>query len=214
MKKVSLFLTMLLVFTGISAQTAQSVLDRTITKLESDFGIETKVQIKNTTQFDILPANASGTIRMNGAMYRLTLPDMRVWFDGQTQWALTGDEDFQEIYISTPSSSEIAQLNPFQMLRDRSSFKASQVKSVTYDGKNAQALTLTATGAANMGLSQVTVTIDAQTFHPMAIDVEFTNTSGRLSVVMTDYRTGIETKANDFRCPLSEYKEADIIDLR
>ena len=60
MKKVSLFLTMLLVCTGISAQTAQSVLDKTITKLEFDFGIETKVQIKNTTQFDILPANASG----------------------------------------------------------------------------------------------------------------------------------------------------------
>lgn len=213
MKRLSVLLTLVLAFAGLRAQTAQSVLDKTIAKLESDFGIETKVQIKNETQFDILPANSPGTMKMNGSMYQLALPEMRVWFDGETQWALTGDEDFQEIYISTPSSSEIAQLNPFQMLRDRSSFKASQVKAVTVDGKNAQALTLTATGAASMGFSQVIVTVDAL-YRPLSIDVEFTNTPGHLRVIISDYKTGIELKPENFRCPVANYKEADIIDLR
>ena len=57
---------------------------------------------------------APGSLLMCGKMFAVDLPEMKIHFDGTTQW--THSVPDAEITIVTPTDAEIAQINPLAFL--------------------------------------------------------------------------------------------------
>lgn len=44
--------------------------------------------------------------------------EMKVWYDGTTQWTLQTDGDYNELYISDPSPEDQQSINPYLLLKN------------------------------------------------------------------------------------------------
>jgi|GEM_PF-736411 len=216
--KAAVLLTVLmLTFTGAAAQTAVSAtakaaLDAAASRMDSDFGIEATVTISNDSGIDMLQ-NGQGTLKMDGVKYAFLFNDMSIWFDGATQWTLQNG-DYQEIYISDPSPEESLMLNPVLILKSGKLFNPTGIRDVTANGKNAVEITLVPSDNDTYpGLSQIVVTLDKATSRPVKATVLFSE-AGNITLTFNRYRTGVSFSGSDFICKVSDYKDADVIDMR
>lgn len=66
--------------------------------------------------FNLRQGKAASTGRMvvEGNKFFLTTPEMKVWFDGKTQWSYL--HSAEEVNITTPTPQEVSQSNPLAIL--------------------------------------------------------------------------------------------------
>jgi hypothetical protein len=77
-------------------------------------------------------------------------------------------------------------------------------------------LTASNAGRSVEGISKVTVTVDPSTYVIRSLSVQFDQGIGNISVTakVTEYSPGQKFDKSTFICPVKDYKDADIIDLR
>lgn len=114
MKRIKLFIISIaaLFSQNISAQgTAEVWLNKAIDQLHRK-GVEITFRI-NEEGFNI-----TGKLLMEGNSYQFDTDEMKVWFDGTTQWTMQFDDEYSELYISNPTPEDQQSINPYLLLKN------------------------------------------------------------------------------------------------
>ena len=138
-KSILLIASTMLLFLPLSAQgTAEVWLNKAISLFQNK-GTEVTFRT-NEEGFHI-----SGKLLMEDNRYYFDTEEMRVWFDGTTQWTMQYDDDFSELYISNPTIEEQQSINPYLLLKNyKNHFIARDGSENTISGKLVHEVILTA----------------------------------------------------------------------
>ena len=195
----------------LSAQnSADKLLQKTVSKLEKDGGISMKLdaEVKNEGTTDHIELEIK--LSPDGSFYA-NEDDNIMWFDGMTMWRGNDFGDgIEEIYITEPTPEEKEKYDIIGLLRKHQGF------SVSGNGSEMFILTASNAGRSVEGISKVTVTVDPSTYVIRSLSVQFDQGIGNISVTakVTEYSPGQKFDKSTFICPVKDYKDADIIDLR
>jgi hypothetical protein len=194
----------------LSAQnSADKLLQKTVSKLEKDGGISMSLdaEIKSdngTDRIDII-------LKMSGASFFVQEDDNLMWFDGKTLWR---GNDFgngiEEIYITEPTPEEKARYDIINLLGKHQGF------SVTGNGTDTFILTASNAERSVEGIRTVTTKVDPKTYVLKTISIVFAEELGNISatVLVNEYNPDQKFDKKVFTCPVKDYKDAEIIDLR
>ena len=209
MRKYLLLLFSLCILPLSAQNSAEKLLQKTVSKLQKDGGISMTLdaEIKyehGTDRVDI-------TLKMSGNSFYAQEDDNTMWFDGKTLW---NGKDFgdgiEEIYITEPTPEEKARYDIVTLLGKHQGFSVS--------GNGSDTFTLTASNAERSveGIRCVTVQVDPATLAFKNLSISFAEELGNISakILVTDYKAGQSFDKKTFTCPVSDYKDAEIIDLR
>lgn len=187
--------------------TPMALLDKTCAILSQGGGVTG--QFTATTFQGTSPQNTtSGTMSMMGQKYVLKTPDMSTWYNGKKQWTMIAGTD--EVNVTVPTTAELSQSSPGAYLSlYKQGYKLS-IKGTTLRNRKAWDVTMKARTKKQQP-SQVVVTIDAQTNHPMCIRVKYRNDWSRISI--QNLRTNNKLNARDFEFPASQYPGVEIINI-
>lgn len=94
---------------GTFAQNAKTVLDKCAKQLTIKTGASANFSVSGGSE-----GNTSGTILLKDKKFKVTTPEMTVWFDGKTQWSYM--KSTNEVNISTPNESQRMSINPYSFL--------------------------------------------------------------------------------------------------
>ncbi len=209
MKRLFTAILTLLMLCSVSAQNADQLLRRTVSKLEKDGGITMTMdaEIKyehGTDRIDLV-------LKMSGNSFYAQEDENLMWYDGKTLWRGNDFGDgIEEIYITEPTPEEKARYDIVSLLGKHQGF------SVSGNGKDTFTLTASNAERSVEGISTVTVQVDPATYVFKTISVTFAQELGNISakVNVTDYKPGQKFDKSTFTCSVSNYKDAEIVDLR
>ncbi len=143
-----------------------------------------------------------------GSKYTMQTPQLRVWFDGRTQWTYLLNTG--EVSITEPDASEQMASNPFAILSAHSDYYKSKRLS---DSQGRYRVLLTPVGSAS-GIEKITLFINRATSLPSAIVINFDDGKS-IEVVIDKISTGAAKPASAFRFDRAKFPTVqEIIDLR
>ena len=210
MRKYLLFIFIICLLPLSAQNSADKLLQKTVSKLEKDGGISMKLdaEVKNEGTTDHIELEIK--LSPDGSFYA-NEDDNIMWFDGKTMWRGNDFGDgIEEIYITEPTPEEKEKYDIIGLLRKHQGFSVS--------GNGSEMFILTASNAERSveGISKVTVTVDPSTYVIRSLSVQFDQGIGNISVTakVTEYSPGQKFDKSTFICPVKDYKDADIIDLR
>ena len=209
----ALLYTLLFLFTLITPAMAQSdaeaLLQKTVSRLEKDGDITALLKIdisdeNGTNSYDI-------SLKKSNAGFYAQEDEFSIWFDGKTMWR---GNDFgygiEEIYISELLAEEKGRFDIIRLLKEHKDFSVSSTGSDNF--------TLTASNPEKSveGISGITMRFDPKIFIIKTIRIIFAQEFGNISanVQVIDYKPDQKFDRKIFTCPVADYGNADIIDLR
>ena len=210
MRKYLLIILSFILAVPSSAQgSAEKLLKKTVSKLEKDGGISMVLdaEIKNDDNTDRIDL----VLKMSGTSFYVEEDDNLMWFDGKTLWRGNDfGEGIEEIYISEPAPDEKARYDIIGLISKHQGFSVS--------GNGTETFVLTASNSERSveGIRTVTVQVDPKTYVLKSISVDFAQELGNISatVKVNEYNPDQKFDNKTFTCPVKDYKDAEIIDLR
>lgn len=106
---------------GVIAQNntdAEKVINKLIASMQAS-AVKTNFQLSVTEKNGVTSQPISGTFVMKANKFTLEMDELKVWFDGKSQWAYQKSDN--EVTITESTTEELAQVNPMAIL---ASFKA------------------------------------------------------------------------------------------
>lgn len=182
-----------------SAQTAKQVLDKTAAALTSKGGASASFAVKDSGGSAL-----SGTIWFKGSMFKVVSSQLKIWFDGTTQWTYLSATD--EVNITEPTPAQQQMLNPYKLI---TSYKDGYETSIASKG-NSYVVTLKAQSA-NKAIQEARITVDKSSYHPSDLQVKQNGAWTAISVSNVQAATIAD---NLFVFDPKECPGAEIIDLR
>ncbi|MBR5935663.1 MAG: hypothetical protein IKZ89_05890 [Bacteroidaceae bacterium] len=210
MRKYLLIILSLIWTVTLSAQnSAEKLLKKTVSKLEKDGGISMSLdaEIKNDDNTDRIDL----VLKMSGNSFYVEEDDNLMWFDGKTLWRGNDFGDgIEEIYITEPTPEEKARYDIISLLSKHQGF------SVSGNGTDTFVLSASNSERSVEGIRTVSVKVDPKTYVLKSINVVFAQELGNISATVTvkDYNPEQKFDNKVFTCPVKDYKDAEIIDLR
>jgi outer membrane lipoprotein-sorting protein len=112
---------------------AQSFINNYLSQVKAS-AIQTDFNLKVVTKNSVNSQSVSGNLIMKANQFYLKMDDIRVWFDGTTQWAYFKQNN--EVTITQPTTDELAETNPMTVLssfskRSKASFRKSGNTGIT-----------------------------------------------------------------------------------
>ena len=151
--------------------------------------------------------SSSGSMTVAGRNFHLSTPEMKVWYDGKTQWSYLHSAG--EVNVSEPTAAELAQTNPISILSGlNKNFSMRRLKAQAGE-ERIELIPVRKTP----DFSSATVTINASTSLPKEIVIN--DAKGHQTIIKISNIKGGKTKpAAAFRFSPSAYPGVEIIDLR
>ena len=210
MRRIIIFTWVMLMAIGAMAQNGK-LLSSTLERVEKDGAsvITGSATVSGPAGNDVMDFSLS----LAGNRFLLNIDDGEtiIWYDSKTLWrgADYGD-GIEEIYISTPIGGETAMLNPAELLRQHAGFKLAE------SGQDSFSLTSTSADGTTHGISKINVKADPATMRPKAIDMTMGQGQSATvaSVRISEWKPGQKFSDTMFTCPVKDYPDAEIIDLR
>lgn len=207
-KYVITILTLIFTLPLYAQNNAGQLLQKTVSKIQKDGGICLTMDVE--TRFESGTDRTDITLKMADGCFMASEDEFTMWYDGKTLW---NGKDFgdgiEEIYITEPTPEEKARYDIVTLLGKHQGFSLS--------GNGTDTFILTATNAERSveGIRKITVKV-ASDATPKSMQIEFDQELGNISatVQITDYKANQKYDKSTFTCPVQEYKDADIIDLR
>ena len=209
MRKNLLFILTLCILPLSAQNSADKLLQKAVSKLEKDgaisMALDAEVKSDNgTDRIDII-------LKMSGTCFFVQEDDNLMWFDGKTLWR---GNDFgsgiEEIYITEPTPEEKARYDIISLLSKHQGF--------TVNGNGTDTFVLIASNAQHSveGIHTITATVDPKTNVFKAISIVFAEELGNITatVLVNEYLPDQKFDKSTFTCPVKDYKDAEIIDLR
>lgn len=193
---------------GCVAQNAKQILDNTATKIKQMGDVEVRfaaTSFSGTTE----QGKTNGIVLLQGKKMYLSTDEMKMWYNGKTQWSLIPESG--EVNVSTPTEREMTNMNPYSFLnlyKKGYKMKAHQTK---LRGKDVYEIHLTARSQ-NANAQEIYVDVAKNDYSPLCIRVRQDNNWNRISIQSIQGNKHFNDA--DFEFPKSEYPNIEIIDLR
>lgn len=196
-------LTALISFQGLSAAqpSAQSSLDKMVAAMKRHPSMDIVFTVWNNGN------SSTGSMIVSGKNFHLSTPEMKVWYDGKTQWSYAPSAG--EVNVTTPTADELTQTNPFSILASVSkNFTCRRLKAPA--GKERIELI---PKKKTSDFASAIVTLTASTSLPAEIVVK--DAKGKSTIVKISKITGTKAKpASQFKFNPAAYPGVEIVDLR
>jgi len=180
---------------------AASVIDKVVAAMKRHPSLDIVFSVWNNGN------SYSGSMCVAGKCFHLSTPELKVWYDGKTQWTYMPDAG--EVNITEPDASELAQTNPLSILSGvERNFTFRRLKSPAGIDK----IELTPRKKTGDFASAV-LTVDVATSLPKELVLK--DTKGRTTTIKIASVKGGKTKpAGAFRFSPSKFPGVEVIDLR
>lgn len=195
----------LILFMGASAHaalpSAESSINRMVAAMKKNPSLDIVFTVWNNGN------SYSGSMKVAGRRFHLSTPEMKVWYDGKTQWAYSPSA--MEVNVTEPTDAELSQANPLSILSNLNrNFTFRRLKATP--GEERIELVPKKKSA---DFSSAVIVVNARTSLPKEIDVK--DSKGRVTAVKISGITGGKTlPAGAFRFDPSKYPDVEVVDLR
>jgi hypothetical protein len=209
-KYISVILSFIAVLPLYAQGNAEKLLQKTVAKLEKDGGIFMQLDVETRNEGNTDRIDLEIKLSPDGSFYAME-EDNIMWFDGKTMWRGNDFGDgIEEIYITEPTPDEKARYDIIGLLKKHQGF------SISGNGNDTFILTASNPERSVEGISKVTITVDPQTYSVKNLQVLFDQELGNISASakVIEYKPGQKFDKSTFTCPVKDYKDADIVDLR
>ncbi len=179
---------------------AKSVVENALKKLRSAKSLNVSFAVKNGGN------SGAGKLTVAGKCFMMGAPDLKVWYDGATQWAYAPRGG--EVNVTTPTAAELAESNPMSVLTNMSTAYACRRLS---SSSSVDKIELTPRGKTD--IAKAVVTFSVATGYPTDIVVTGTDRSVT-SIHITSLKAGGALPASYFRFDSRKYPGVEIVDLR
>ena len=200
MKKLIIMLIALVATMNLSAQTAMKVLDKASSEFKKSASVNVSFEVGVDGQTD------KGTVVLQGKKFCTSLSSTTIWFDGKTMWTYVKDNE--EVNVTTPSTAQLAKINPYAFL---DIYKKGYNVAFGGNTKAYYEVILTATDK-KTAMQKAIVRIDKKDYHPTYIMMG--QARGNLEISITSYKTGKKLADSAFQFNKKKYPKAEVIDLR
>jgi outer membrane lipoprotein-sorting protein len=198
----------LLLSIGCMAQNAKQILDATATKIRQMGDVKATF---TATSFNgtVEQASTKGTMLLQGKKMQLATDEMKMWYNGKTQWSLMSGSN--EVNVSTPTEREMASMNPYSFLGFYKKGYKMKVRQTKLRGKDVYEVHLLARSTNNNEV-EMYVDVAKNDFIPLCIRIRQDNQWNRISI--HSIQGNQHFSDSDFEFPKNDYPNVDIIDLR
>ncbi|MDE5849972.1 MAG: outer-membrane lipoprotein carrier protein LolA [Muribaculaceae bacterium] len=185
-----------------AAETADAILKKSAKAINEAGGLTASFTLDYGTQ------KVTGTLKASGRKFTLQTASNSTWYDGKSMWTYNSRNN--ETTLMTPTAQEVGEANPLSIVNSySSSFTAAFAKS---QSKGSKTIVLTPKSK-HLGYKSVHVTIPDGSSYPSRLVI--IPTSGqKVTVSISQVKTGVKLDAATFTYPKSKYPKAEIVDLR
>lgn len=194
-------LALLSAFSSFAAETASDILETMRKHMLAKPAVEAKFTIKGGQ------GAVQGSITISGASFTMSTPQLKVWYDGKTQWSYL--DSTGEVSITEPTAEELTVSNPLAIL---SSYSAHYKVRRLNDNKGRKCVELSPIEK-NTGIENIVVIADESGNWPDAVDIMFDD-NNRISLVIDKIDGIAKPSEKIFRYDPILQPASEIIDLR
>lgn len=185
-----------------AAISASAFMKEASDKITSSKSITASFRISSAGQQDI-----SGKIAVKGSCFAVNTSSNSTIYDGVTQWTISASD--REISIFEPTADEIAQVNPFSIIK---SYNRDYNLKMLQSDNSIVKMQLT---PKNVDSSIRTITITFGTVSKLPQHMSITLDDGSvLNVSISDIKTNADIPSARFSVSAKDYLGYEIIDLR
>lgn len=154
----------------------------------------------------------NGKLLIEGEKFSFHTDEMKIWYDGTTQWTLQTDDDYSELYISEPTPEEQQGINPYLLLGSyQEHFTAFDEGEKNINGQLLHMITLKAKDD-QQELSKLTLYIYGDGT-PAALILTFPD-NRKYKIEVQSFRNGLTFPQQTFTYQEKEYPVNEKIDMR
>lgn len=212
MKKIMLAAIALAAFSvtgfGQSNADADKILNDLLNSAKTS-AIRTNFKLEVTIKADPQPHTTTGSFTLKGNRFTLDMPQMKVWFNGKTQWAYSAQSN--EVSITEPTEKELAETNPLAII---AGFRSKSTARLAAGNKNplVHLIEMIPSGKKSE-ITRIEIAIDKSKGTPVSIKTISVN--GSISTLkLYNFQKGIAIADSQFSFEPSRFKGANINDLR
>ncbi len=204
--KKSLFIVLWMIISIIpnlnAAQpSAQSSINKMIETIKKHPSIEIEFSVWDNGN------SISGSMSVAGKCFYLSTPDMKIWYDGKTQWSYAPSAG--EVNVTTPTAEELAQSNPISILSNLNNrFTYRRLKAIAGQEK----IELMPKKQSSDFASAVLI-LDSTTSLPKELTIKDSK-SKTTTIKISNIKGGKTTPAGAFRFNSASYPDVEVVDLR
>jgi hypothetical protein len=208
------FLTLLLLLTATlsiqAQQTPNAVLKSISEKLEKDCCITADLTLTDNTSYAVLGSNTKGSLKISKECFVIDVALFRLWFDGTTLWTMNTMNGYEEIYVTSPDKEEAALFNPINIFKQPG---LTVTTNADKDGLKSISVTSQQLVIGDINL-QLEVLYNLDTYRiERVIGMDRFNQSQNIAIAIKNYKSGLELSKETFQCPVSNYPDAEIVDM-
>ncbi|GAB1415882.1 LolA-like putative outer membrane lipoprotein chaperone [Paludibacter sp.] len=170
--------------------------------VQTDFTI--KVSEKNSVNSQMI----TGKIVLRANQFFLESEELKVWFDGKTQWAYI--KEANEVNISEPDAMELAQINPVAII---SGFKAVSNIHFSKTKSSTNNIIVFTSKSKKADFNTITIQISKTTEDLQSINIEYKNGITN-NISFKNYQKNLNIKPDIFKFDKSKANGALVNDLR
>lgn len=209
------FLTLLLLLTATlsiqAQQTPNAVLKSISEKLEKDCCITADLILTDNTSYAVLGSNTKGSLKISKECFVIDVALFRLWFDGTTLWTMNTMNGYEEIYVTSPDKEEAALFNPINIFKQPG---LTVTTNADKDGLKSISVTSQQLVIGDINL-QLEVLYNPDTYRIERVTgMDRFNQSQNIAIAIKNYKSGLELSKETFQCPVSNYPDAEIVDMR
>ena len=209
------FLTLLLLLTATlsiqAQQTPNAVLKSISEKLEKDCCITADLTLTDNTSYAVLGSNTKGSLKISKECFVIDVALFRLWFDGTTLWTMNTMNSYEEIYVTSPDKEEAALFNPINIFKQPG---LTVTTNADKDGLKSISVTSQQLVIGDINL-QLEILYNPTTYRIEKITgMDRFNQSQNIAIAIKNYKSGLELSKETFQCPVSNYPDAEIVDMR
>ena len=154
----------------------------------------------------------SGRLLIEDKKFCFLTDEMKIWYDGTTQWTLQIDDDYSELYINEPTPDEQQSINPYLLLGSYQEHStATDGGEKTLNGMPHHLVTLKANDD-QQELSQLTLYLDSEGT-PAALTLTFPD-ERKYKIEVRSLRNGLTFPQHTFTYQPKDYPADEVIDMR
>lgn len=201
MKKILILFSIFLpLLASSAAPTATKVVEKTVETIQKSPSLSANITIITAGR------TATGSFLLSGNRFVIDSDMGSTWYDGTTMWAYSPDTN--EVTVTEPTDSELAEINPFQFIKlARTDFTSRLLKSP--EGSYTVQLI---PKKKNSEIKDAVVTVSASNY--FIRNIKLTVNKQIIKIDLTNMRIGKHLPDSEFRFKKQLLPKAEINDLR
>ena len=207
-KHIILIWLMLWALAASAADTASGLLEQCSARLFGPEAVSARFTLR-TVQGEEL----SGEVLMARESFRLSSPELKIWFDGRTQW--TALAALKEVNVTEPDAEELLSTNPFTIISGYAGRYNCRLLPLAkgYGATTVREVELTPRNAAASDIRRAVVSIDTATRWPRRIVVTMAS-GATASATVSQCRELPRQPRSAFTFRQADLPGYEIVDLR